>query len=96
MADLIKRLQLSEKQYGVGLEENPFSDKSPTECMTLNFGGGGSPPPPPPPMQSSQTVSNIPEYFQPYLERLFERGEAVTTEPFQIIFQDKVENTQVC
>jgi len=82
MADLIKRLQLSEKQYGVGLEENPFSDKSPTECMTLNFGGGGSPPPPPP-MQSSQTVSNIPEYFQPYLERLFERGEAVTTEPFQ-------------
>ena len=83
MADLIKRLQLSEKQYGVGMEENPFADKSPTECMTLNFGGGGSPPPPPPPASVTQQTSNIPEYFQPYLERLFERAEGVTTEPFQ-------------
>lgn len=65
MADLIKRLQLSEKQYGVGMEENPFADKSPTECMTLNFGGGGSPPPPPPPASVTQQTSNIPEYFQP-------------------------------
>jgi len=82
MADLLKRLQLSEKQYGVGMEENPFADKSPTECMTLNFGGGGSPPPPPPSTVTQQT-SNIPEYFQPYLERLFERAEGVTTEPFE-------------
>ena len=26
---------------------------------------------------------HLPEYFQPYLERLFERAEGVTTEPFQ-------------
>ena len=82
MADLLKRLQLSEKQYGVGMEENPFADKSPSECMTLNFGGGGSPPPPPPSTVTQQT-SNIPEYFQPYLERLFDRAEGVTTEPFE-------------
>ena len=83
MADLLKRLQLSEKQYGVGMEENPFADKSPSECMTLNFGGGGSPPPPPAPSTVTQQTSNIPEYFQPYLERLFERAEGVTTEPFE-------------
>ena len=82
MADLLKRLQLSKKQYGVGMEENPFADKSSSECMILNFGGGGSPPPPPPSTVTQQT-SNIPEYFQPYLERLFERAEGVTTEPFE-------------
>jgi len=83
MADLLKRLQLSKKQYGVGMEENPFADKSPSECMTLNFGGGGSPPPPPAPSSVTQQTANIPEYFQPYLERLFERAEGVTTEPFE-------------
>tara|TARA_E500000305_G_scaffold34749_1_gene26385 strand:- start:5356 stop:7482 length:2127 start_codon:yes stop_codon:yes gene_type:complete len=31
----------------------------------------------------TQQTSNIPEYFQPYLERLFDRAEGVTTEPFQ-------------
>ena len=46
-------------------------------------GGGGGQPPPPPPQTVTQQTSNIPEYFQPYLERLFERAEGVTTEPFQ-------------
>ena len=85
MADLLKRLQISEQQYGVGMEDNPFQDASPDECMNVCFGGsgGGGSPPPPPPQTMHQQTSNIPEYFQPYLERLFERGEAITTEPFQ-------------
>ena len=84
MADLLKRLQISEQQYGVGMENNPFKDASPDECMNVCFGGGGGrSPPPPPPQTVTQQTSNIPEYFQPYLERLFERAEAVTTEPFQ-------------
>ena len=84
MADLLKRLQISEQQYGVGMEDNPFKDASPDECMSVCFGGGGGrSPPPPPPQTLTQQTSNIPEYFQPYLERLFERAEAVTTEPFE-------------
>jgi hypothetical protein len=84
MADLLKRLKISEQQYGVGMEDNPFQDVSNDEAMKVCFGGGGgSPPPPPPPQTVTQQTSNIPEYFQPYLERLFERGEAITTEPFQ-------------
>tara|TARA_B100000212_G_scaffold148341_1_gene111497 strand:+ start:1357 stop:3678 length:2322 start_codon:yes stop_codon:yes gene_type:complete len=84
MADLLKRLQISEQQYGVGMEDNPFKDASPDECMSVCFGGGGGrSPPPPPPQTVTQQTSNIPEYFQPYLERLFERAEAVTTEPFE-------------
>ena len=84
MADLLKRLQISEQQYGVGMEDNPFHNASPDECMHTCFGGsGGGSPPPPPPSTVTQQTSNIPEYFQPYLERLFERAEAVTTEPFQ-------------
>jgi len=83
MADLLKRLKISEKQYGVGMEDNPFQDVSNDEAMKVCFGGGGGSPPPPPPTTMTQQTSNIPEYFQPYLERLFERAEAVTTEPFQ-------------
>jgi hypothetical protein len=84
MADLLKRLQISEQQYGVGMEDNPFHNVSPDECMNVCFGGsGGGSPPPPPPTTMTQQTSNIPEYFQPYLERLFDRAEAVTTEPFQ-------------
>jgi len=84
MADLLKRLKISEQQYGVGMEDNPFHNASPDECMHTCFGGsGGGSPPPPPPSTVTQQTSNIPEYFQPYLERLFERAEAVSTEPFQ-------------
>ena len=84
MADLLKRLKISQQQYGVGMEDNPFQDVSNDEAMKVCFGGGGGgQPPPPPPQTVTQQTSNIPEYFQPYLERLFERGEAVTTEPFQ-------------
>ena len=84
MADLLKRLKISEQQYGVGMEDNPFQDVSNDEAMKVCFGGGGGrSPPPPPPSTVTQQTSNIPEYFQPYLERLFERAEAVTTEPFQ-------------
>ena len=84
MADLLKRLQISEQQYGVGMEDNPFQDVSNDEGMKVCFGGsGGGSPPPPPPTTMTQQTSNIPEYFQPYLERLFDRAEAVTTEPFQ-------------
>ena len=83
MADLLKRLKISEQQYGVGMEDNPFQDVSNDEAMKVCFGGGGGSPPPPPPTTMTQQTSNIPEYFQPYLERLFDRAEAVTTEPFQ-------------
>ena len=84
MADLLKRLKISEQQYGVGMEDNPFQDVSNDEAMKVCFGGGGGgQPPPPPPQTVTQQTSNIPEYFQPYLERLFERAESVTTEPFQ-------------
>ena len=84
MADLLKRLKISEQQYGVGMEANPFQDVSNDEAMKVCFGGGGGgQPPPPPPTTMTQQTSNIPEYFQPYLERLFDRTEAVTTEPFQ-------------
>tara|TARA_R100000900_G_scaffold143958_1_gene127484 strand:+ start:378 stop:2711 length:2334 start_codon:yes stop_codon:yes gene_type:complete len=84
MADLLKRLKISEQQYGVGMEDNPFQDVSNDEAMKVCFGGGGGGrPPPPPPQTIQQQTSNIPEYFQPYLERLFERAEGVTTEPFQ-------------
>jgi len=83
MADLLKRLKISKQQYGVGMEDNPFQDVSNDEAMKVCFGGGGGSPPPPPPTTMTQQTSNIPEYFQPYLERLFERAEAVTTEPFQ-------------
>ena len=86
MADLLKRLKISEQQYGVGMEDNPFQRCISTdECnegmlrwwwwwISLL-----------PLLQQSMTqqTSNIPEYFQPYLERLFDRAEAVTTEPFQ-------------
>ena len=85
MADLLKRLKISEQQYGVGMEDNPFQDVSNDEAMKVCFGGsgGGGSPPPAPPQSVTQQTSNIPEYFQPYLERLFERAEGVTTEPFQ-------------
>ena len=52
MADLLKRLQISEQQYGVGMEDNPFKDASPDECMSVCFGGGGGRSPPPPPPQT--------------------------------------------
>ena len=35
------------------------------------------------PASVTQQTSNIPKYFRPYLERLFDRAEAVTTEDFQ-------------
>ena len=50
MADLLKRLKISEQQYGVGMEDNPFQDVSNDEAMKVCFGGsggGGSPPPAP-------------------------------------------------
>ena len=49
MADLLKRLKISEQQYGVGMEDNPFQDVSNDEAMKVCFGGGGGSPPPPPP-----------------------------------------------
>ena len=82
MANLLKRIQIGEQEYGVGLEENPFKGVSPDYAMKVCFKGGGAPPPPPPSTVTQQT-SNIPKYFQPYLERLFDRAEEVTTEPFQ-------------
>ena len=82
MANLLKRIQIGEQEYGVGLEENPFKGVSPDYAMKVCFKGGGAPPPPPPATVTQQT-SNIPKYFQPYLERLFDRAEEVTTEPFQ-------------
>ena len=41
MADLLKRLKISEQQYGVGMEDNPFQDVSNDEAMKVCFGGGG-------------------------------------------------------
>jgi len=82
MANLLKRIQIGEQEYGVGLEENPFKGVSPDYAMKVCFKGGGAPPPPPPATVTQQT-SNIPSYFRPYLERLFDRAEEVTTEPFQ-------------
>ena len=82
MANLLKRIQIGEQEYGVGLEENPFKGVSPDYAMKVCFKGGGAPPPPPPATVTQQT-SNIPSYFKPYLERLFDRAEQVTTEPFQ-------------
>ena len=82
MANLLKRIQIGEQEYGVGLEENPFKGVSPDYAMKVCFKGGGAPPPPPPATVTQQT-SNIPKYFKPYLERLFDRAEEVTTEPFQ-------------
>ena len=82
MANLLKRIQIGEQEYGVGLEENPFKGVSPDYAMKVCFKGGGAPPPPPPASVTQQT-SNIPKYFRPYLERLFDRAEAVTTEDFQ-------------
>ena len=38
--DLLKRLKISEQQYGVGMEDNPFQDMSNDEAMVC-FGGGG-------------------------------------------------------
>ena len=61
MADLLKRLQISEQQYGVGMEDNPFKNASPDECMSVCFGGGGGrSPPPPPPQTVTQQTSKIP------------------------------------
>ena len=65
MADLLKRLKISEQQYGVGMEDNPFQNVSNDESMKVCFGGGGGgQPPPPPPQTVTQQTSNIPEYFQ--------------------------------
>ena len=82
MADLLKRIHIGEQEHGVGLEENPFKGVSPDHAMKVCFKGGGAPPPPPPASVTQQT-SNIPKYFRPYLERLFDRAESVTTEDFQ-------------
>ena len=64
MANLLKRIQIGEQEYGVGLEENPFKGVSPDYAMKVCFKGGGAPPPPPPSTLTQQT-SNIPKYFQP-------------------------------
>ena len=47
MADLLKRLKISEQQYGVGMEDNPFQDVTNDEAMKVCFGGGGGGQPPP-------------------------------------------------
>ena len=47
--------------------------------------GGGSPAPAPAPAATSQTVTNtsIPEYAQPYVERLLGKAEAFSNAPYQ-------------
>ena len=61
MADLLKRLKISEQQYGVGMEDNPFQDVSNDEAMKVCFGGGGggSPPPPPPQQLHNKQVTYL-------------------------------------
>jgi hypothetical protein len=49
--------------------------------MTLEGGSGGGGSPPPQPTSTSQTT--IPEYAQPYMERLLGKSEAASTAPYQ-------------
>jgi hypothetical protein len=61
------------------LPEEAFKPRNGRYGMTLE-GGGDSPPPPP--TQTSQI--SIPEYAQPYMERLLGKAEAATEAPRQI------------
>jgi hypothetical protein len=49
--------------------------------MTLEGGSGGGGSPPPQPTSTSQTT--IPEYAQPYMERLLGKSEAASAAPYQ-------------
>lgn len=52
-----------------------------TGGMTLEGGSGGGGSPPPQPTSTSQTT--IPEYAQPYMERLLGKSEAASMAPYQ-------------
>jgi hypothetical protein len=60
--------------------------------MTLEGGssGGGSSPPPQPTMTSQVT---IPEYAQPYMEKLLGKAEALTESPYQTYGQQRIAGT---
>jgi hypothetical protein len=62
------------------LPEEAFKPRNGRYGMTLEGGGGDSPPPAP--TQTSQI--SIPEYAQPYMERLLGRAEAATEAPRQV------------
>lgn len=49
----------------------------------MSLGGGGSAPAPAPTQQTVRQVQDMPEYFQPYMERLFQRSESTFNEPYQ-------------
>ena len=58
-----------------------FNGYSADGIRLYNCDGGGSPPPTP----SSQTVTqtSIPEYAQPYVERMLGKAEAFASAPYQ-------------
>lgn len=62
------------------LPEEAFKPRNGRQGMTLEGGDSGGAPPPP--TQTSQI--SIPEYAQPYMERLLGKAEAATSAPQQI------------
>jgi len=58
--------------------------------MTLEGGSGGGSPPPQP-TQTSQVT--IPEYAQPYMEKLLGKAEALTESPYQTYGQQRIAGT---
>lgn len=59
--------------------------------MTLEGGSGGGGDPPSQPTQTSQVT--IPEYAQPYMEKLLGKAEALTESPYQTYGQQRIAGT---
>jgi hypothetical protein len=63
------------------LPERAFQPRGGFRAGGMTLEGGGSSSPPPQPTQTSQVT--IPEYAQPYMERLLGKTEALTEAPYQ-------------
>ena len=68
------------------LPERAFQPRNGRQGMTLEGGGGSSPPPQP--TQTSQVT--IPEYAQPYMERLLGKSEALSESPYQTYNAERI------
>jgi len=68
------------------LPEKAFQPRDGRKSMTLEGGSSRPAPAPPPPPQPTQTQTStitIPEYAQPYMERLLGKSEAAAEAPYQ-------------
>jgi len=73
------------------LPEKAFQPRNGGKSMTLEGGGGSPSSAPAQPTMTSQVT--IPEYAQPYMEKLLGKAEALTESPYQTYGQQRIAGT---